>query len=105
MAATAVPRPRPRPSPGCSSSSSSSSSALLLTLAVALGALAPARTSNPLSPAAPATDCAGKGKAGSNCSELNVKESDVRVCDESTCKYGGVCKEEGESLKCACQFQ
>uniref|UniRef100_A0A8C7B531 Tomoregulin-1 n=1 Tax=Neovison vison TaxID=452646 RepID=A0A8C7B531_NEOVI len=32
-------------------------------------------------------------------------ESDVRVCDESSCKYGGVCKEDGDSLKCACQFQ
>uniref|UniRef100_A0A8D2IVZ8 Tomoregulin-1 n=1 Tax=Varanus komodoensis TaxID=61221 RepID=A0A8D2IVZ8_VARKO len=37
--------------------------------------------------------------------ELNVKESDMRLCDESSCKYGGVCKEEGDSLKCACQFQ
>ncbi|XP_005041912.1 PREDICTED: tomoregulin-1 [Ficedula albicollis] len=37
--------------------------------------------------------------------ELNVRESDVRVCDESSCKYGGVCKEEGDGLKCACQFQ
>ncbi|XP_046494860.1 tomoregulin-1 isoform X1 [Equus quagga] len=37
--------------------------------------------------------------------ELNVRESDVRVCDESSCKYGGVCKEDGDGLKCACQFQ
>lgn len=37
--------------------------------------------------------------------ELNVKESDARVCDESSCKYGGICKEEGDGLKCACQFQ
>ncbi|XP_014793925.1 PREDICTED: tomoregulin-1 [Calidris pugnax] len=37
--------------------------------------------------------------------ELNVRESDVKVCDESSCKYGGVCKEEGDGLKCACQFQ
>jgi len=37
--------------------------------------------------------------------ELNVRESDVRVCDESSCKYGGVCKEEGDGVKCACQFQ
>nr|XP_003470943.1 tomoregulin-1 isoform X1 [Cavia porcellus]XP_013008939.1 tomoregulin-1 isoform X1 [Cavia porcellus] len=37
--------------------------------------------------------------------ELNVKESDIRVCDESSCKYGGVCKEDGDGLKCACQFQ
>ncbi|XP_055461360.1 tomoregulin-1 isoform X4 [Psammomys obesus] len=37
--------------------------------------------------------------------ELNVRESDIRVCDESSCKYGGVCKEDGDGLKCACQFQ
>nr|XP_025744298.1 tomoregulin-1 isoform X3 [Callorhinus ursinus] len=50
-------------------------------------------------------DCpGGKGKS-INCSELNVRESDVRVCDELSCKYGGVCKEDGDSLKCACQFQ
>ncbi|XP_057354873.1 tomoregulin-1 isoform X2 [Manis pentadactyla] len=50
-------------------------------------------------------DCpGGKGKS-INCSELNVRESDVRVCDESSCKYGGVCKEDGDGLKCACQFQ
>lgn len=41
----------------------------------------------------------------SSFTELNVRESDVRVCDESSCKYGGVCKEEGDGLKCACQFQ
>uniref|UniRef100_A0A8C2VGQ8 Tomoregulin-1 n=2 Tax=Chinchilla lanigera TaxID=34839 RepID=A0A8C2VGQ8_CHILA len=50
-------------------------------------------------------DCpGGKGKS-INCSELNVRESDVRVCDESSCKYGGVCKEDGDGLKCACQLQ
>ncbi|XP_045696589.1 tomoregulin-1 isoform X3 [Phyllostomus hastatus] len=37
--------------------------------------------------------------------ELSVRESDARVCDESSCKYGGVCKEDGDGLKCACQFQ
>ncbi|KAG2458603.1 TEFF1 protein, partial [Polypterus senegalus] len=37
--------------------------------------------------------------------EFNEKESDVRVCDETSCKYGGVCKEAGDSLKCLCQFQ
>ncbi|KAG8442535.1 hypothetical protein GDO86_011365 [Hymenochirus boettgeri] len=48
----------------------------------------------------------GKGKAGINCSELSMRESEVRrVCDESTCKYGGMCKEEGDVLKCVCQFQ
>ncbi|XP_031233237.1 tomoregulin-1 isoform X5 [Mastomys coucha] len=37
--------------------------------------------------------------------ELNLRESDIRACDESSCKYGGVCKEDGDGLKCACQFQ
>ncbi|XP_012878693.1 PREDICTED: tomoregulin-1 [Dipodomys ordii] len=37
--------------------------------------------------------------------KLNMRESVVRVCDESSCKYGGVCKEDGDGLKCACQFQ
>lgn len=57
MAATA----RSRPSAGCNG-------VLFLMLAVALSTLGPVRTSNPLSPAAPAADCAGKGKAGGNCS-------------------------------------
>ncbi|KAJ6661420.1 hypothetical protein lerEdw1_015049 [Lerista edwardsae] len=61
MAVTA----RPRASPGCSS-------AALVALAVALCAVAPARTSNPLSPAASAADCAGKGKTGSNCSVAHL---------------------------------
>ncbi|XP_051017885.1 tomoregulin-1 isoform X2 [Acomys russatus] len=37
--------------------------------------------------------------------ELNVREPDIRVCDETSCKYGGVCREDGDGLKCACQFQ
>lgn len=41
----------------------------------------------------------------SSLAELNLRESDIRVCDESSCKYGGVCKEDGDGLKCACQFQ
>lgn len=41
----------------------------------------------------------------SSFTELNVRESDVRACDESSCKYGGICKEDGDGLKCACQFQ
>ncbi|CAM4512139.1 tomoregulin-1 [Lepidochelys kempii] len=71
-------------------------------LAFALAALPPGRASNLL----PGGECQGGGKGkGINCSELNVRESDVRVCDESSCKYGGVCKEDGDGLKCACQFQ
>lgn len=53
----------------------------------------------------PSNECqGGKGK-GINCSELNVKESEVRGCDETSCRYGGVCKEEADGVKCACQFQ
>ncbi|XP_029445835.1 tomoregulin-1 isoform X3 [Rhinatrema bivittatum] len=46
----------------------------------------------------------GKGK-GINCSELNLREADMRRCDESSCKYGGMCKEDSDGIKCACQFQ
>nr|XP_030121690.3 tomoregulin-1 [Taeniopygia guttata] len=71
-------------------------------LVLALSALPTGRASHPL----PGSECQGGGKGkGINCSELNVRESDVRACDESSCKYGGVCKEEGDGLKCACQFQ
>ncbi|XP_075350305.1 tomoregulin-1 [Mycteria americana] len=71
-------------------------------LVLALSALPAGRASHPL----PGSECQGGGKGkGINCSELNVRESDVRVCDESSCKYGGVCKEEGDGVKCACQFQ
>ncbi|MGH0129844.1 UNVERIFIED_CONTAM: hypothetical protein FKN15_041271 [Acipenser sinensis] len=37
--------------------------------------------------------------------EFSQKESDFRICDETSCKFGGVCKEEGGDVKCACQFQ
>ncbi|KAM9308882.1 tomoregulin-1 [Gastrophryne carolinensis] len=75
----------------------STSSVLVLCLAVPA-----ARASNPLT----AADCPpAKGK-GNNCSELNMREPEVRrMCDESTCKYEGVCKEDGGVLKCACQFE
>ncbi|XP_038626645.1 tomoregulin-1 [Tachyglossus aculeatus] len=53
-----------------------------------------------------AGECPGHGRGkGANCSELNVREPDARICDESSCKYGGVCKEDEDGLKCACQFQ
>uniref|UniRef100_A0A8B9UWT7 Tomoregulin-1 n=1 Tax=Anas zonorhyncha TaxID=75864 RepID=A0A8B9UWT7_9AVES len=102
--AAARPRPPPRGGPpgrgrGGPPLALCYTSALLL---LALSALPAGRASHPL----PAAECQGGGKGkGINCSELNVRESDVRVCDESSCKYGGVCKEEGDGLKCACQFQ
>ncbi|MEQ2188742.1 Tomoregulin-1, partial [Goodea atripinnis] len=36
---------------------------------------------------------------------LSEKKSDLRVCDDSTCRYGGVCRDDGAQLKCVCQFQ
>ncbi|XP_030629172.1 tomoregulin-1 [Chanos chanos] len=39
------------------------------------------------------------------CADLSQKKSDLRVCDESTCRYGGVCRDDGTHLKCVCQFQ
>ena len=37
--------------------------------------------------------------------DLSEKKSDLRVCDDSTCRYGGVCRDDGAQLKCVCQFQ
>ncbi|RVE61289.1 hypothetical protein OJAV_G00169100 [Oryzias javanicus] len=47
-------------------------------------------------------ECRGKGK---DCTDLSEKKSDLRVCDDSTCRYGGVCRDDGAQLKCVCQFQ
>ncbi|XP_056149189.1 tomoregulin-1 isoform X2 [Lampris incognitus] len=42
---------------------------------------------------------------GKHCTELSEKKSDLRVCDDSTCRFGGVCRDDGVQLKCVCQFQ
>lgn len=47
-------------------------------------------------------ECRGKGR---DCTDLSQKKSDLRVCDESSCRYGGVCRDDGAQLKCVCQFQ
>ncbi|XP_062900161.1 tomoregulin-1-like [Mobula hypostoma] len=60
-----------------------------------LGSLPAGLPASPLSSA----ECQnGKGR-GANCSD------DFKTCDETTCKYGGVCKEVGDDLTCSCQFQ
>ena len=38
-------------------------------------------------------------------SDLSEKKSDLRVCDDASCRYGGVCRDDGAQLKCVCQFQ
>ncbi|CAK6980741.1 tomoregulin-1, partial [Scomber scombrus] len=47
-------------------------------------------------------ECKGKGK---DCTDLSEKKSDLRVCDDSSCRFGGVCRDDGAQLKCVCQFQ
>ncbi|XP_055723582.1 tomoregulin-1 isoform X2 [Salvelinus fontinalis] len=47
-------------------------------------------------------ECKGKGK---DCTDLSEKKSDLRVCDDSSCRFGGVCRDDGATLKCVCQFQ
>lgn len=34
--------------------------------------------------------------------DFSEKKSDLRVCDDSTCRYGGTCVEDGADLKCVC---
>ncbi|XP_028833904.1 tomoregulin-1 [Denticeps clupeoides] len=64
----------------------------LTTLAIVTGA----RSSNPDSSECPSEK---------DCADAAEKKSDLRVCDESTCRYGGTCRDEGGQVKCACQFQ
>lgn len=47
-------------------------------------------------------ECRGRGR---ECTDLSEKKSDLRVCDDATCRYGGVCKDDGAQLRCVCQFQ
>lgn len=37
--------------------------------------------------------------------DLSEKKSNLRVCDKATCRYGGICRDNGADLKCVCQFQ
>ncbi|KAJ8268073.1 hypothetical protein COCON_G00132450 [Conger conger] len=39
---------------------------------------------------------------GKSCTDFSEKKSDLRVCDDSTCRYGGTCVEDGADLKCVC---
>ncbi|XP_017336940.1 tomoregulin-1b isoform X2 [Ictalurus punctatus] len=42
---------------------------------------------------------------GKECPDLSEKKSNLRVCDKATCRYGGICRDNGADLKCVCQFQ
>uniref|UniRef100_A0A8C1UVW0 Transmembrane protein with EGF-like and two follistatin-like domains 1b n=1 Tax=Cyprinus carpio TaxID=7962 RepID=A0A8C1UVW0_CYPCA len=68
---------------------------LTIILSPALGSV---QSSNPQN-----TDCvSGKGKG---CVDLSEKKSDLRVCDATTCRYNGICQNNGGDIKCVCQFQ
>uniref|UniRef100_A0A3Q0S3P8 Uncharacterized protein n=1 Tax=Amphilophus citrinellus TaxID=61819 RepID=A0A3Q0S3P8_AMPCI len=50
----------------------------------------------------------GSGDLGGGCASgrrLLPRSSDLRVCDDSTCRFGGTCRDDGAQLKCVCQFQ
>ncbi|XP_008333305.1 tomoregulin-1 isoform X2 [Cynoglossus semilaevis] len=47
----------------------------------------------------------GECRGRKDCTDLSEKKSDLRVCDDATCRYGGVCRDDGAQLKCVCQFQ
>ncbi|XP_068196495.1 tomoregulin-1 [Antennarius striatus] len=46
-------------------------------------------------------ECRGK----KDCTDPSEQKSDLRVCDDSTCRFGGVCRDDGAQLRCVCQFQ
>ncbi|TNN22211.1 Tomoregulin-1 [Liparis tanakae] len=39
------------------------------------------------------------------CVDLSEKKSDLMLCDDSSCRFGGVCRDDGAQLKCVCQLQ
>uniref|UniRef100_A0A3Q3SE66 Transmembrane protein with EGF-like and two follistatin-like domains 1a n=1 Tax=Mastacembelus armatus TaxID=205130 RepID=A0A3Q3SE66_9TELE len=48
---------------------------------------------------------AGSGAGFIRLDSLQTVRRDLRVCDDSTCRFGGVCRDDGAQLKCVCQFQ
>lgn len=36
---------------------------------------------------------------------MSEKQSDHHVCDEYSCSFGGICRDNGSHLECLCQFQ
>ncbi|TNM97655.1 tomoregulin-1 [Takifugu flavidus] len=47
----------------------------------------------------------GECRGRKDCSDHPERKSDLRVCDDSTCRFGGVCRDDGAQLRCVCQFQ
>ncbi|XP_052399204.1 tomoregulin-1b [Carassius gibelio] len=68
---------------------------LTIILSPALGSVQASYQQNP--------DCvSGKGKG---CLDLSEKKSDLRVCDATTCRFNGICQNNGGDIKCVCQFE
>ncbi|XP_019730507.1 tomoregulin-1 [Hippocampus comes] len=42
---------------------------------------------------------------GKTCAGALEKKSDLLACDQTTCRFGGVCRDDHSQLKCVCQFQ
>nr|XP_698980.5 tomoregulin-1 isoform X1 [Danio rerio] len=49
------------------------------------------------------TDCSTHGEHG--CEGLSGNKSGLHVCNESSCVFGGICRDNGSHLECLCQFQ
>ncbi|XP_078453917.1 LOW QUALITY PROTEIN: tomoregulin-1-like [Lampetra planeri] len=47
--------------------------------------------------------CRGKGRHG-NCADYNDREggAELSSCDDSSCRFGGVCAEVGDAVACVC---
>ncbi|XP_061654578.1 tomoregulin-1-like isoform X1 [Phyllopteryx taeniolatus] len=92
-----------------SSSSSSSSSSMMASGAAMLGRLVRACTLSLLLLGVPAARASYQPQGGEcngkTCAGVLEKKSDLRVCDPSTCRFGGVCRDDQSQLKCVCQFQ
>ncbi|XP_050948925.1 tomoregulin-1 isoform X2 [Labeo rohita] len=49
------------------------------------------------------SDCLSEDDKG--CEGLSEKKSDLHVCDEYSCSFGGICRYNGSHLECLCLYQ
>ncbi|XP_016150637.1 tomoregulin-1 isoform X1 [Sinocyclocheilus grahami] len=49
------------------------------------------------------SDCLSEDDKG--CEGLSEKKSDLHVCDEYNCSFGGICRYNGSHLECLCLYQ
>ncbi|XP_048020923.1 tomoregulin-1 [Megalobrama amblycephala] len=49
------------------------------------------------------SDCLTEDDKG--CEGMSERKTDLHMCDEYSCSFGGICRDNGSHLECLCQFQ